>query len=102
MATIAIYYQMKVNQKIEEVIAFINDFIRQLETDNVIKGVFIDQYAERSEFYELLHSSSNKIDIIFLEKPLEDEFDEKLLLEIAKIENIQIKYFSELPRTPVE
>ncbi|MBB5323455.1 DUF1009 family protein [Anoxybacillus tepidamans] len=96
MATIAIYYQMKENQKIEEVIAFINDFIRQLETDHVIKGVFIDQHAERSEFYELLHSASSKMDIIVLEKPLEDEFDEKLLLEVAKIENIQIKYFSEL------
>ncbi|WP_066325911.1 hypothetical protein [Anoxybacteroides amylolyticum] len=101
MTTIAIYYQMKENQQIEEAIEIINVFIRQLKTEHVIKGVFIDQYGERNEFYELLHSASSKINILFLEKPLEDEFDKKLLLAVAKTENVQVRYFGELI-SPVE
>ncbi|GGJ59942.1 TPP-dependent 2-oxoacid decarboxylase [Anoxybacillus voinovskiensis] len=95
MATIAIYYQMKEKQQTEEAIEIINRFIRQLQTEHVIKGVFIDRYAERNEFYELLHSASSKINILFLEKPVEDEFDKKLLLAVIQTENIQVKYFSE-------
>lgn len=90
---------MKEKQQTEEAIEFINRFILQLQTEHVIKGVFIDRYAERNEFYELLHSVSSKINILFLEKPVEDEFDKKLLLAVIQTENIQVKYFSEFIST---
>jgi pantothenate kinase len=96
VANVVIYYQTKETEKTEEAIEFINNLIQQLETNYVIKGVFIDNLNERNEFYELLNSPLNEIDIIFLEKPLEDEFDKKLLFEVAKMENIHIKYFGQI------
>jgi hypothetical protein len=96
VANVVIYYQQEENECIEKTIKNINSIIKKLEFQNKIKGVFIDRFGERLEFGELINSPISQIDYIFLNKPLEDDFDNQLLNELARTENFKLFYFSEI------
>ncbi|MEK5433022.1 hypothetical protein MKY88_19505 [Lysinibacillus sp. FSL R7-0073] len=91
---IVIYYQQKKDEINKQSIAFIKSLIIQLEKQYVIKGVFIDQYNDRSEFYNFINTSPKNISVIFISLPL-DKFDQTLLDEVAKVGNLYITYNSE-------
>lgn len=91
-----IYYQQKKNEINEHSISLINSLIEQLEKQKyVIKGVFVDQYNDRSEFYSLINTSLKNIRIIFISSPL-DKFDQILLDEVARVSNLYIIYKPEI------
>ena len=90
MANVVIYYQQEENKTIEETIDHINNLIKTAELHHNIKRVFIDNLDSRNEFYELLNSNLENIDIILLEGRLTDEFDKKMLLGVARTGNIRI------------
>jgi len=95
VANAVIYYQQKESESIEEAISYINYLIKFMELHHDIKGVFVDSFGSRSEFYDFLNTSLNNVDIIVLEESLNDEFDDKLLTEVARAENIRIDYFKQ-------
>ncbi|KMY44030.1 hypothetical protein AC622_07005 [Bacillus sp. FJAT-27916] len=96
MANVAIYYQKYEEQDTEQAVFKVNKLIKRLETLHVIKGVFLDNYNESSELLELLNSSLSDLDYLFLNKPLENEFDSQLFDQLSKTEKFEIKYFNEV------
>jgi hypothetical protein len=93
---VVIYYQQGENECSEKAIKYINSLIEKLEPLHKIKGVFIDRFGERSEFVELINSPLSQFDYIFINNPIEDEFDNRLLNELARTENFKLFYFSEI------
>ena len=91
-----IYYQSKKNENIDQIIEIINMKIKALEPSHVIKGVFIDGFEERKELNELLNVHLVSIDLLIVNKAVKDEFDRKLIIELARTEGFKIKLFSEI------
>ncbi|RFU65119.1 hypothetical protein [Peribacillus glennii] len=92
MLKIVIYYQQKECEMLDHAISFVNKIIGSLQKTHEILGVFFDHYGEREEFYNFINSNPKQVDVIFLTKSLEDEFDQRLLEEFARAEKIQIKF----------
>lgn len=96
MANVVIYYQKKEYEDTKQAIQDINKLIVKLEIHHVIKGVFVDDYKSRNYLTELFNSSLTIIDHIYIEKPLNDEFDNDLLSQLSHAEQFAIKYFHEI------
>ncbi|SOC08360.1 hypothetical protein SAMN05880501_10567 [Ureibacillus xyleni] len=93
---IAIYYQKSENEIAEMAINHINELIQLLETHHTVKGVFIDRYNESIELMELLNSPLSEIDYIYINKPIENDFDRALIQQLLRTEHFKIKYFNEI------
>jgi hypothetical protein len=93
---VVIYYRLKKNEKIETVVEQINILIHQLEKHHLIKGVFIDEYEDRTEFNEMVSYPLSEIDYIVMGNLIEDEFDNLLINELSKSENFNIRRFKEI------
>ncbi|WP_421085621.1 hypothetical protein ACN5XJ_26585 (plasmid) [Priestia sp. MF3] len=91
-----IYYQSEKNENIDQIVEIINMRIKSLEPSHVIKGVFIDSFEERKELTELFNIHLINIDLLIVNKPVKDEFDRKLIIELARTEGFKIKLFSEI------
>jgi hypothetical protein len=95
LANAAVYYQLTHEETIEQAIENVNKLIHCLESRYVIRGVFLDSFNERSELHELINSYIPKIDILYLNKPISDDFDHQLIYELARTDKFEIKYFFE-------
>ncbi|WP_138418249.1 hypothetical protein [Aquibacillus sediminis] len=94
MVNVAIYYQLRQQEKQEHAIKNIDKMIQQLEVLRInIKGVFIDGYNSREKFEELISLPLDKIDYIYINKTFEDEFDNRLINELSKSEQFKLKLF---------
>lgn len=93
---IAIYYKKSENEASEQAIALINELIHFLEVQHEIKGVFIDVHSESTEFIELINAPLSTIDCMYINKPIEDDFDRQLIEQLSKSENFELKYFNEV------
>lgn len=96
MIKIAIYYKKSKNETAEQTVARINHLINFLEVQNEVKGVFIDVHNESAELIELLNSPLSEINYIYINKPIENEFDRELIKQLAESENFKLKYFNEI------
>lgn len=94
MANIAIYYKMNEEDKTTEVVEEINQFIELIDYE--ISGVYIDDVNSIDELMKLTHQDLTRINILFVNRILENDFDTKLLLELAKNFNFELKYFEEI------
>ncbi len=74
----------------------INELIQVLEEQYTIKGVFIDRQDESNALMKLLSSSLSEIECIYINKPLENEFDRELVHQLTRTENFKIKYFGQI------
>lgn len=88
MQNAMIYYCQSKGEDSKSSINYVDELIKELEQHYLIKGVFIDNYNERSEFYTLINNSLSTIDLIYIYNNVLDEFDQKLLDQVAKTENI--------------
>ncbi|MGM0924043.1 MAG: hypothetical protein ACQEWW_23030 [Bacillota bacterium] len=96
MCKAVLYYRQKENENTDETIRDLNSLVKQLEHHYTIKGVYIDRFSSHDEFYNLMNSYQREdIDVIILKEPLNDEFDEILLNEIARTENIRLKLWDQ-------
>lgn len=91
MQNAVIYYCQSKEENSEISISYVNELIKDLEKQCAIKGVFVDNYNERTEFYNLINNSLDSIDLIYINNEVLDEFDRKLLEQVAKAEGIFIK-----------
>ncbi|TFB21463.1 hypothetical protein E3U55_09130 [Filobacillus milosensis] len=96
MANIAIYYQKNSNESTEQAVLRVNELIKQLETLHIIKGVFLDNFGQSTELMDLLNSPLSVIDYMYINKPLENEFDNELIDQLKRTEQFQVRYFSEI------
>lgn len=96
VANVAIYYQTNKEESTEQAVLHINELIKQLETHHVIKGVFLDTFNQSIELMELLNSPLSELDYIYLNKPLENEFDNVLIIQLTRTEQFEIRYFSQV------
>ncbi|UHA60910.1 hypothetical protein KDJ21_004180 [Metabacillus litoralis] len=94
MANVAIYYQKNKEESTEQAVLHVNELIQQLETHHVIKGIFLDTFNQSIELMELLNSPLSELDYIYLNKPLENEFDNELINQLTRTEKFEIRYFN--------
>ncbi|MDG0032694.1 hypothetical protein MMB68_24405 [Priestia sp. Y58] len=96
MANVAIYYQQKEHEALEEAIKYVNMFIERIQSLHTIKGVFMDNCGERSRLTDLIDAPLSEIDCIYMEKPFNDEFDSQLINQLSRSEKFELKYFDEI------
>jgi len=94
VANVAIYYQKNKEESTEQAVLHVNELIQQLETHHVIKGIFLDTFNQSIELMELLNSPLSELDYIYLNKPLENEFDNELINQLTRTEKFEIRYFN--------
>ncbi|GIO22258.1 hypothetical protein [Oceanobacillus sp. J11TS1] len=90
---IAIYYQKNNKESTDQAVFRINELINQLKNLH-IKGVFFDNFNQSTELMELLNSPLSEIDYLYINKPLENEFDNELINQLKKAEQFEIIYYS--------
>lgn len=96
VANVAIYYQKDENESSEHAILDIKRLIQLLETHHSIKGVFIDRNKESIQLMDLLSSPLSEIDFVYINNPINNEFDKELLNQLSRNENFKIKYFDDI------
>ncbi|PLR75732.1 hypothetical protein CU633_19405 [Bacillus sp. V3-13] len=96
MENVIIYYQQKRNESTENAIIFIDSLIKNIKTRYNIKGVYIDNFENQNELLELLQSPLADIDYIYLDELPHDEFNWKLINQLARSEGFTIKFFSDI------
>lgn len=95
VANIAIYYQKNENESSEQVIILVKKLIQLLEVHHTIKGVFIDRNNESIELMDLINSRLTEIDYIYMNKPINNDFDKELINQLLLTEKFKIKFFDE-------
>jgi hypothetical protein len=77
----------------------IDDFIKSIENSrNILKSryeiiaIIGDFYNDRSQLFNFINSPSDNIDVVIFDSII-DDFDQRLLSEIARIENFRIDFF---------
>lgn len=88
-----IYYKQKQNKSLEQTVLQINNLIKQLKCHHTILGVFIDTFDESFELIELLNRPLEEIDYMYINKPIEDEFNKELIRQLSKSEQFEVKIF---------
>jgi len=96
VANVVIYYNSDRDESTEQAVHRVNKLIQQLETHHVILGVFLDTYNQSTELMELLNSPLSELDLIYTNKPIENEFDKELIFQLSKTERFEIQYFNEI------
>lgn len=96
MANVAIYYSSNYGENMEQAVLRINNLLTQLESTNVVLGVFIDTFNQSSELMELLSSPLSEIEYLYTNKPIINEFDKELLYQLSLREQFETKYFDEI------
>ena len=94
MSNVAIYYVLEQEQEYEEAVLEIETVINKINMN--IKGVYIDNNMKNHEFLKLLNEDLSSIELMLLNKDIENEFDRALINELSRTENFEIKYFNEL------
>jgi hypothetical protein len=64
-----------------------------MEENHNIRGVFLETFNDRSELANLINSNLAKIDLLYLNNPIADEFYHRLLHEISRTEGFTIEFF---------
>ncbi|WP_026691884.1 hypothetical protein [Peribacillus kribbensis] len=90
MANAVIYYKLDDNESTKQAVPRVNALIEQLQTPHVIRGVYIDLPGSSNELMELLNSSLTEIDIIYVNKEIEDEFDITLISELSRRDHFEV------------
>lgn len=94
MSNVAIYYKMTDSQHSDDVILEIKEVIRNI--DRTVIGVHIDTYNQSDKFSNLVNQDLSSLDTLYLNKELEDDFDNQLISEIARSLQFKIIYFDEI------
>jgi hypothetical protein len=84
-----VYFKELEHSTDRQTIKSVKGITKQLDTTYTIKGVFIDKHGERSAFEELLSTSLSQIDCLYVTN-LDDEFDIKLLTELARVDKFRV------------
>lgn len=69
------------------------DEIRKVEILVEIVQVFIDQYDDNKNLFELCDYTLNDIDTIYVNRVIANEFEQSILMQVATNSNCTIKYF---------
>lgn len=94
MANVAIYYRTAKEQDAIEVIEEIEKVIKVIKES--ITGVYVDSYNHNDEFSNLINQDLSEIEVLYINRKLEDEFDKKLINELARTFQFNIIYFYEM------
>lgn len=96
MKNVAIYYKLQKNEDIEHSIQKINQLIEKLNPKHRILGVFIEANKENKKFMELINSPLSDLNFLYMNSLPDDEFDYKLLKELARAEQFEIRGFANM------
>ncbi|MCA1063876.1 hypothetical protein QTG56_01440 [Rossellomorea sp. AcN35-11] len=96
MGNVVIYYCADLNERTEQAISNVNSMVKKIERDHVLLGVFIDSYDKSTELMELISSPLEKLDILFLNRPVENEFDTELISQLGRADHFKIKIFNQI------
>ncbi|WP_404354874.1 hypothetical protein LG291_14560 [Cytobacillus firmus] len=91
MAKAVIYYKMNFYEGTEQAVSRVSKWIKELQTLYTVKGVFIDLSDSSTELMELLNSRLSDIDIMFINKDINDEFDSILISELSRREHFEVR-----------
>lgn len=94
MSNVAIYYSMNWQEKKEEAIEKIELLIHKI-TDEV-KGVYIDAPGSSENFNLLTSQDLNKLQILYINREPENDFDAQMINELAKATEFKVVYFHEI------
>lgn len=92
MTNVAIYYKMASLQDSKEVIKEIQKKISTI--DGIIIGVYIDSYNENENFNLVVNEKLSSIDILYINKFLEDDFEQQLINQLARANGFKVVYFT--------
>lgn len=94
MKNALIYFQPNNSVPEELEINYIKTFITHLSSDISVREVLFENNLNNYETLNIiLNKSIEKIDIILLNKPIEDEFYSIILDKVAKKNLIKVDYF---------
>lgn len=96
MANVAIYYQQIDQETIDQAIERVGKFIKKIDTQHTVKGVFIDPLNGSNELLDLLNYPLGEIDIIFINKSFDNEFDQELIIQLSSTEHFKICLFRDV------
>ncbi|MFS0658219.1 MULTISPECIES: hypothetical protein [Niallia] len=96
MANIVIYYNSNKGENTQQAVEQVNNIIHQLEKHHVISGVYIDNFDQSIELMDLLNSPLKRLDYIYINKPIKNEFDKELIYQLSKTEHFKLRYFNEI------
>jgi hypothetical protein len=96
VANVVIYYNKDYDESTEQAVLRVNELIQQIETLHVVKGVYIELLNQSSELMDLLNSPLSEIDIFYINKPIDNEFDNDLINQLSRAEQFEIKYFDKI------
>ncbi|KON84840.1 hypothetical protein AF331_12570 [Rossellomorea marisflavi] len=94
MANVAIYYQQAEEENPDEAVLIVKELIKKIRDKHKIMKVFIDNFGEDFEFMELLNSPLLELDYIYINKPINNDFDRQLLDQLKKTEKFEVVYFT--------
>jgi hypothetical protein len=86
METAVIYFRQKANEPINDFIKSIENSKSILKKSYEIVAVIADSHNDSSQLYSFINSPPHNIDVIILDS-ITDDFDQRLISEIARIEN---------------
>jgi hypothetical protein len=96
VGNVVIYYCADINESTDQAISNVYSMVNKIEKNHVLFGVFIDSFGNSTELMELTSSPLEEIDILFLNKPIENEFDSKLISQLSRTDHFKIKFFDEI------
>lgn len=91
MGNAVIYYKMDFYEGTEQAVSRVSEWIEELQTHYTVKGVFIDLSDSSTELMELLNSQLSDIDIMYVNKEINDEFDSTLISELSRREHFEVR-----------
>jgi hypothetical protein len=96
VGNVVIYYCADINESTDQAISNISSMVNKIERNHVLLGVFIDSFGKSTELMEFTTSSLEEIDILYLNKPIDNEFDSELILQLGRADHFKIKFFDEM------
>jgi hypothetical protein len=87
-----IYFRQKESESLEDFMKKSDIFISNIKHLYTIKAVFADSHNDRSQLYSFINSPPKSIDVLIIDHYITDEFDQRLLDEISRMENFRIEY----------
>ncbi|MEC0346372.1 hypothetical protein [Peribacillus frigoritolerans] len=94
MQKAVIYYQLEQNRELDEEVKQIESIIKKIDAE--ILGVFVDLYDSNDELINMTTNDLSVISYLYVNKPFVDEFNQKLLQELSRQEQFDIKYFDDI------
>ncbi|MFC5465956.1 hypothetical protein [Lederbergia graminis] len=92
MEIAVIYLRQKENESVENFLISSDKFILSLKKKYIVITIIADYYNENGQLYNFINSTKKNLDVLILDHLLNDEFDIRLIKEVARMENFRVDF----------